>query len=775
MIRLWPDSRRMRRLVTCAILWLAAIAGGAAAQTVPVRSGAHDGFDRLVIDLPARTPWQIEPRETGVSVIFDGTGLRFDLGAVFDRIGRQRLRAISAPGEGRLELEFACACEVSPFWHGGNMLVLDIADPPPAPPAPTARLRPVTAPQQGSLVSAGLAAPVTSIAGAALAERLGPRISAGPSAQAVAPSVAAQADDALREMRVALSQQLGRAASQGLVTPTVNQSTQRAPRPVDAALAPLPQATDPDPAMPPPQEAARHIAVPGLRATTSMDRDITGGAPPDLPARTCPQAAHIDVAAWGGAGPFASEVGRLNSMLFGEFDSVDEASALRLARLYIHHGFGIEARQVLGWLDARSPEVAAARELAALVETGSVPDGSRIAGALGCGEPGVLWAILAMPRLPDEAVFDHRALQRSFVALPDGVRRAVGPALVQRLTSAGHHATADALLRQMPGGDAPSDAEEGLARAALARETGKPETAQTTLREITRTNSEQTGIALAETIESALAREAPVGFDDAQLAGALAFEHRGTPLGERLTLGYLSALAASGAFDEAMTEFDRLRPSVGAAAVPRVASVLATYLVTYGDDITFLRAIIADRIAPPGTLDAPVSLAVARRLLDLGFPAQAARHVAPIQGAETGADRKARKLVRARIALAQDRPAEALRELLGLSGDEVDLLRAEAFAARGDHTGALKLFAAHDVDRRADRAALHVGQAAILAQAADPQIREIGEIMAADADIAEAGEEAGVAAHRALLERCTALRGAMQRLLAAPPPEPARQ
>ncbi len=770
MTRSWPDPRLACRLATCAILWLAAIAGGAAAQTVPVRSGAHDGFDRLVIDLPARTPWKIEPREAGVSVIFDNAGLRFDLGAVFDRIDRKRLSAISAPGDGRLELEFACACEVAPFWHTGNMLVLDIAAPRPEPRASTARLRPVMAPHEGRLASAGLAAPVTSIAGAALAERLGPRISAQPPAQAVAPSVAG-ADDALAQMRAALSQQLGRAASQGLVTPATDQPAQLAPRRADAA--PVPQATAPDPAMPPQQEAASHIAVPGLRAATSMDRDITGTAPPDLSARTCPQVAHIDVAAWGGTGAFASEVGRLNSTLFGEFDAVDEASALRLARLYIHHGFGMEARQILGWLDATLPEVAGARELAALVESGSVADGSHIAGALGCGEPAVLWAILAMPDLPDEAVFDHRALQRSFVALPDAVRRAVGPALVQRLTRAGHHATADALLRQMRGGDAPSEAEEGLARAALARETGKPETAQTTLREITRTNSEQTGIALAETIESALAREAPVDFDDAQLAGALAFEHRGTPLGERLTLGYLSALAASGAFEEALTEFERLRPSVGAAAVPRLASVLATYLVTYGDDITFLRAIMADRVAPPDALDAPVSLAVARRLLDLGFPAQAARHVAPPQTPETDADREAHKLIRARIALAQDRPAEALRELLGLSGDEVDLLRAEALAALGDHAAALRLFAAHDEERRADRAALHVGRAAVLAQAADPQIREIGEIMAADADISEAEDESGVAAHRALLERSAALRGAMQRLLAAPPPEPA--
>ena len=317
----------------------------------------------------------------------------------------------------------------------------------------------------------------------------------------------------------------------------------------------------------------------------------------------CPSQAHIDVAAWGGAGPFAAELAQLNAALFGEFDTVQAAEALRLARLYIHHGFGAEARQVLDWLDAASPEVAIARELAVLVDTPRLPPAARLSGVLGCGEPGVLWAILATPDLPEERVFDHRALRRAFVALPDGLRRALGPVLVRRLVAAGHDATADALLRQLRDGDALADAETGMARAALAESAGEDDAAQTALREVTRTNAVQTAAALAATIERALAREAPVSFDDAQLAGALAFEHRGTPLGARLSLAYLSALAASGAFAEAMAEFDRLRPSLDPAARADVASVLARYVLRQSDDVTFLRAMMADRIAPPGTFD----------------------------------------------------------------------------------------------------------------------------------------------------------------------------
>ena len=771
------------------VLWLVVVARPVAAQTVPVRSGAHDGFDRLVLDMPGRRPWRVVHRADGASVIFDGAPLRFDLGAVFDRIGRQRLRAISAPGGGRrLDLGFACDCRIAPFWHAGDMLVIDIADaiadaasgPPvrrtaaaPASPAAraSARPRPLTLPGAADARGPRRLSP----AGTALAARLDGR--AGPRIESLPDTGGAPPRDGLDTMRAALGRQLGRAASQGLVSLAADRQGRATPPP--AAVPPVPQPPVPPSASPevPPPDGSGHgprgPAVPGLRITTSMDRDAIGVPRAGPAPGACPPGPHLDVPAWGGTRPFAFELGHLNGMLYGEFDTVREGVALRLARLYIHHGFGAEARQVLGWLDRDAPGVALAHDLSWLAEGAPTAAGTALAGALGCGEPAVLWAALAGPGLPGDAVFDHRALRRSFVALPAGLRRTLGPDLVQRLVAAGHRGTADAILRQLRGGDAPSDAETGMARAALAAETDDDAAAREALRAVTRTNAEQTGVALAETIERALARAAPVDFDDAQLAGALAFEHRGTPLGGRLAQGYVSALAASGAFDEAMSEFERLRPTLEGPDAARVASVLATYLAGQADDITFLRAMTSDRIAAPGALEGGAALGVARRLLALGFPAQAARHVARAQGVWPGADAGARRMVRARIALAQARPAAALRELLGLDGEAAALLRAEAFAARGDHETARRLFTAGDASRRADRAALHTGRAAAMAEAKEPSLRALGQALSRDAAAPAVPVTADPAPHRALLERSTALRGAMARLLAETPAQPA--
>lgn len=759
-------------------LWLAALVSPACAQTVQVRSGAHDGFDRLVLDMPERRSWRVVPGEDGASVIFEGAALRFDLGAVFERIGRQRLRTISVhEGGRRLDLAFACDCMIAPFWHADSMLVVDIADAPadvrvssPARP----RLRPLALP--GSLSRDRLDMALPSIAGATLAARLDSRT--GPRLTALPETGSGSAGEGLDAMRTALGKQLGHAASQGLVTPVPGRQTRQ--------TVPPPASGDPAPASEAHGAAAGAvpIAAPGLRITTSMDRDMSGLQDRDTPAEMCPPLLHLDVPSWSGARPFAFEVGELYGALFGEFDTVREAEVLRLARLYIHHGFGAEARQVLGWLDTTAPDIALARDLALLVEGEPLSADAALAGALECGEPAVLWAILAAPDLPEERVFDHRALRRSFVALPMGLQSALGPLLVQRLVAAGHHPTADALLRHLRGGDALADAETGLARAALASETGRDAVAETALREVIRTNAGQAGVALAETIERALARGEPVDFEDAQLAGALAFEHRGAPLGGRLAKAYLSALAASGAFDEAISEFSRLRDALTEDEAARVASVLISYLERQADDITFLRAMLSDAVTSPEALDDDVALGVARRLLALGFPDHAARHSAGTMSAaarhmtatgEEGTANAGVRLLRARIALAQDRPADAFTELLGLNGDEAGLLRAEALAARGEHAEARRLFAAHDEARRADRAALHTGRVTEMAGAGESPLRDLGQLLRSDAAAPAVTADADIASHHAFLERSTELRGAMERLLAATPAPAARQ
>ncbi|WP_210878050.1 hypothetical protein [Roseovarius autotrophicus] len=734
-------------MIRAGLLVLLVLSGAAAlAQGVPVRSGAHERFDRLVIDLPRRHDWRIEPHEGGVAVVFEERALRFDLGAVFSRIGQARLRAIAAPqGQGRLVLDLACDCPVRPFWHGAAMLVLDISDPVHPPDASMASRRPTAL----AVLPDAPVSPATE----AIAARLAPALAvdAVPDGDV---DTAPQGD--LGQMRAVLLRQLGRAASQGLVSAAPDTS----PPPPLGPASPSPQPANDSPPDPPAADPDGHLA---LRAVTSMDRDVgarpSGGAPD--PVAGCPLPGRLDVASWGGPQGLHAGIGRLHRGLYGEFDRVDPTVARDLARFYIHHGFGAEARQSLGLTSGGDREIRLLRDLALVVDQQPLPASTDLRGFAGCGEPGVLWALLAAEQIDETLVFDHRALQRSFAALPDGLRRALGPGLARRLAAVGHLETADHLQRMVARVAMPGDPAAGLVRADLSARANPPDPA--TLETVRRSNSAHAAEALALTIEADLARGAPVALEQAQLAGAFAQELRGTSMGDRLAVAHVAALASSGAFAEAVAARERLAPDPALPPATTMAESILWQATDKADDITFLRHALAERLVPAGSVTASLAAGIARRLLDQGFAEAADRYLG---GAPTD---PALRLLRAEIALALQRPAEAELALLAMQGGLADQLRARARVLHGDHAAARRLFAASDAMSEADRAALFARDPSALTQAADPLMHDLARVL--DGPKSRSGDDPGMrlGQQRDLLAESGAARETLSRLLAASP------
>ena len=749
-----------------------ALADLAAAQVAVVRSGAHDGFDRLVVDMPVRMEWYSELSDDGASVVFEDKSLQFDLDAAFARIGRARLRAIHAPdGGGQLDLDFACACRLRAFWHGASMLVLDIVGGEPI--AIGSSTRPESRAMRGTervsetVTSTRHRSPASLALAESMRGRVGPRKIAIPNEWSTAAT-----KPGLNAMNETLLTQLSRAASQGLITlPALTRSTVLPATTSESGEMRIVESTEtyalPERATQsdPPTFSAPQ---PSFRATTSMDRDVrraTHSKPNLESSDSCPSRDFIDVRSWGGARPYRSEIGSLNGTLFGEFDRIDKANALRLARLYIHHGFSAEARQILALLEPSAPEIIIARELADIVEHVPYPGGI-LANALNCEEPVVLWALLAMSDLPEDRVFDHRALKRSFVALPKTLRRSLGPVLVRRLVSAGHDKTAEAIFRLIGRDKISLGPGSELAKVALAGRAGGQAEADGALRELVRSNAAQSGEALAESIERALRQDQPVTLADAQLAGALAFEHRGTPVGNRLAAAYLGALGASGAFEPAVREFDRLRPTLVDETASKLAALLVEDLVHEADDVTFLRHVMTDRLAPSRSLPEPLALAVANRLLDLGFAGHALRYV---ESHSLGDENRNASLLRARIALAQGHAAKAELELLGLDGLDADILRAEALVSLGRHAAARRFFASHDKAVRADRAALRLNSPEAMGQSQNPLIREVAQAFGEGQIPMPRAEAASISVNQVLLDQSANMRDIFQRLLATTP------
>jgi hypothetical protein len=724
----------IRAAVFCLALWLAA---PALAQSVTVRSGAHEGFDRLVIDLPRRLDYRIEAHAGGATLVLDVPTLRFDVAAVFARIARNRLRALAAPeGQARLRLDLACDCQLRTFWHGEAMLVIDIPDPV----QPSLTRRPA--------VRLGPAAP--SPATGALLDRLDLALvsDTGLDDTGVVPS------PDLDRMQAVLLHQLGRAASQGLVAAAAEARRihlapppSDTPEPVAVAVDVLPERLD-DP-----------IA---LRARTSMDRDVAGGAraarSPVPKEPDCPAPGLLDVPSWGDTLALPEHMGRLYRDLYGEFDVINPRAAHDLARFYIHHGFGAEAHQILDLADAQHADTWALRDLAQLVDQTPLSANSPLHEATGCGEPALLWALLARGPIDAALTFDHDALQRSFAALPAGLRRGLGPGLVRNLVAVGHGDTAQHLQRMIERIAAPGEAGTGLARADLTAQAAGPDIAA--LAEVSRSNSLHAAEALALAIEAALLRGAPVAVDQAQLAGAYAHELRDTVIGDRLAVAHVAALAAAGAFDEAAGAFDRWALDPAQPLARAMAESVLREAVRAADDLTFLRYVLGDRFMPPEAMSDELVGAIARRLLDAGFADAADRVLRPVRSDP------ALRLLRAELALALQRPAEADLALLDLDGREADRLRARVRSLRGDHAGAQTLFAATNALPEADRAALHTRDPEALARASDPLLHDVAHLLRGPPNpVAAATLDRGVA----LLTETEIARATLARLLAETP------
>ncbi len=106
-------------------LWLLLVCCGvsANADTLPVWSGEHGAFTRLVIPIGARK-WDLANR--GADYELTVVGSDFDTREIYTRINRTRLAAVS--GEGTLDLNLGCHCQAFAAVEDGN-LIIDIREP----------------------------------------------------------------------------------------------------------------------------------------------------------------------------------------------------------------------------------------------------------------------------------------------------------------------------------------------------------------------------------------------------------------------------------------------------------------------------------------------------------------------------------------------------------------------------------------------------------------------------------------------------------------------
>lgn len=676
-----------------ALLWLvgAGLAGAAAAaQPVPVRSGEHDGFTRLVIDFSRRPEWRLG-RAGGRHVLSTGqAGLRYDLAGIYRRIGRGRLAEIAGGADGELLLTLACECSLRAEELPNQGLVIDILDGPPPSEGAGEAMQGLAAPDIARPARRGASTggtgravlpPVLAPAPAALLpgafERRAPN-SASPNAPApnapapdpavpdpaarniavpnvAVPNVAAP-DPAGRSAvisaaRLRLTETLARAAAQGLLAPASPATD------VGGLAAPL-------------------RAVEGnLRARTRIDMDL-GQAAAARAAPECLPPGRLDPAGWlGGGADAAAALATLRGALIDPTGAPDPAAHAALARAYIALTFGAEARALLRQAPPETPDRDLLSEMAQIV-MGRVPAAGVLVGQIACPAEPALWAALALPRLPAPDAMAEDAIVAAHSALPDLLRRHLGGALVSRFLAAGRIDAARAVENAMTRTGPPASPEERLAAAEIDLQSGRRGEGESLLADLTASRSDEAAEAVIRLIESRVSAGEPAGDALAETAAALAHDYSGTAMDARLRAAELRALIGDGRFAAAL---DRLSRAEGDERPPPegrddLANLLVAELVERAEDTVFLP--LAARALDLPSLSPETRRPLARRLAGLGLDAMAETALA-LQGRDPAAEDR---LIMANVALLRRAPTLAIGYLSGLDGADAADLRREAQA-----------------------------------------------------------------------------------------------
>ena len=288
-------------------------------------------------------------------------------------------------------------------------------------------------------------------------------------------------------------------------------------------------------------------------------------------------------------------------------------------------------------------------------------------------------------------MINTRAALRALNALPAHLRNVLAPELSRRLLAYGDKTGAATALRsveRLPG--AVSD-DTKMAQADLDLAKDQLPQAQEKLDQVVASNSAQSALALIKTVTAQIEQDLPISPDTALLVEAYALELRDDPLGSDLRKLQVLALARSGQFENAMAAIDVLPRAQRTSEHAVLTDHVMAELTDQGDDMTFLDMVFdlqADRALDVTQI---TRQAIADRLLSLGFATAASTVIEQVQIAQPS---DAVLLLKARIALALKQPGLAQAHLLGVTGEDADMLRARALTLKGDLADASQLFTA---------------------------------------------------------------------------------
>lgn len=659
--------RRLRFFWVLGFVWLPVMAW---ANPITVQSGEHANFTRIVAPVPSTTAWRVSQTERKVRLEIERLEDGYDTSRIFDLIPRDRIASVTQI-DNMLELSLACDCRASAFTVPGPFVVIDVA-----------------------AATEDLATPFIPIAEVDVATR-----TSGPTAPLSRTPLSEEEKQSLNALQRNISQELGAAATRGLLEPNTNFGplpTQRRAQ-IDPDRLPAPT-----PAPSPVETPAAPLA--NIRISSSADL-------PALQSRlaeqlstsdaTCLADENIALQSWGDSSTFHQQIGAARRDVFGEFDTPNPHAVLKLARTYLHFGFGIEARQILE-LDGTSQGDLILRGMSEIFEYGHMTQPGTFSGMVGCEGDIALWALLASKTLDKKTSIDPGAALRTLNKLPIHLRQILAPLLATRLQEYGDMEGSKAALRTINRLPGPLPPEAKVLTARIALDDGDVDRATSNLSSVVAANSPNAPEALIKLVETRFSNGMPIDIETAELVASYARELEATELGARLTRARILTLIASGQFDLAFRLAGAAPRTLNALNGSSIETILLSSLTETAEDVVFLDHLLKPNALPISGLSRTTRKKMAERLLNLGFAENAQEVIATLPDRPRD---MARQHLAARAAMALQQPFLAVAELVGLDDPASNLLRAKANDMAGAHQAAYADFKEQADGDQATRAA----------------------------------------------------------------------
>ena len=680
------------------------------AQVVPVVSGEHDGYTRLVFTVAPDREWNLVTEQGVATLVFPAQNMEFVDDEVFTRIPKTRLvstRAEQTEQSASYRMTLGCDCEVGAFAYLDAYVVVDITDPAEAvtAPPPARHFVPVLSaatrmgandkpPESVSWITPRRPHYVTSPHGANFPAQTGgvgltsiqkpdapPRASYTDVKAAGASESNKDLHEAVDVARNSLLHQLTLAADQGLLD----------------LNGPIPEILKTTTTV---QEVAPEVPVEVLEEVedetqvfiqTAISRDALaaqGGATSQ--SDHCPSSENLEIASWGSGEDFFEELSSARQGLLREFDEPDFTQVERLVRIYLRYGFGAEARSYLLENGQNLAQHMLLLDLAAIVDGHSIQVGGPLSQAVGCDGVAGLWALVGTYPDADIPIGDEATIVAAFAELPPDIRRSVGPRLASAFLDRGHEMVArqvSDILERAPGNH--GAAHELVAENISEVEGSAPEAGQA-YQALAEDNSLVATDALIELAKLGLQDPAPPRQHLVMDLAASANVWRGTQKGgelRRLEALWLAKLGKEAdAIDLLVSEiqFDPVNAGILRETAERIISALSTsqnLKSSYAEIIQTYAALISENE------DADMlRIEIAAGLLTAGLPDYAIEILQPA----LKRDSSDAALLAGKANIHAYRPDAALSILDGFAGDEARALRVEAYLKLEEFENALE-------------------------------------------------------------------------------------